>query len=101
MRAYVFSVFMIGNFTPPREDVWEENLRIYYAESWQDAEERAKQEAINNEIAYETNDGFLLTWKVHSVCLVNQLDLPIKEGEDIFYRSLTPSEASSLLGKMS
>jgi hypothetical protein len=97
MKAYIFHIFMIGTYSPPREEVWEECLRVYYDESRTIALARVKNDAQSNEISYETNDGFILTWAIHSIRLINELDYPLLEGEDLFSRSLSSKEAYSLL----
>jgi hypothetical protein len=88
---------MVGSYASDREDVWEENIRIYQKESIELAHARAKGDAFADQTAYETADGHRLSWRVHSVPLVKELASQGLDGEEIFSRSLTNGEARSLL----
>ena len=88
---------MIGLFSPTREDVWEESIRIYREDSLDAALARASADATADQIEYETVDGYLLSWRIHSVTFVKELEHQEVDGQEIFSRSLTSSEARSLL----
>lgn len=97
MSYFIFHTYMIGSFSPTREDVWEESIRIYREGSLDAAFARASADATADQIEYETVDGYVLSWRIHSVTLVRELEQQEVDGQEVFSRSLTSSEARSLL----
>ncbi|WP_430543427.1 DUF4288 domain-containing protein [Xanthomonas sacchari] len=90
---------MVGIYSPNREEAWEENLRIYQAESAELAHARANKDAYADQVTYRTADDYTISWQVHSVVLVKEF-ASIDDGEEIFSRTLTNGEARSLLSKI-
>lgn len=100
MSYFIFHTYMIGSYSPSRDDTWEENIRVYEDESVENAFARANRDALADQVEYETADGFNLSWRVHSVRLTKELPSPGIDGEEIFSRSLTSGEAQSLAKKI-
>lgn len=100
MNYFVFHTYMVGSYSPGRDDAWEENIRVYQDESMEAALARANRDAIADQVEYETLDGHKLSWRVHSIHLVKELGAPGIDGEEVFSRSLTSSEAQGLLKKI-
>lgn len=100
MRYFIFHTYMVGSFSQSRDDAWEENIRIYRDGSLDLALARASNDAIADQVEYDTSDGQKLSWRVHSVRLVKELAALGVDGEELFTRSLTSSEAQSLLTKI-
>ncbi|WP_185824731.1 hypothetical protein [Xanthomonas sp. SI] len=99
MNYFIFHIYMVGLYSPSREDAWEENLRIYQEESAELAYAKASRDALADQVEYRTLDGYTISWKVHSTNLVKEL-VSIGSGEEIFSRTLTNGEAQSLLKKI-
>lgn len=97
MSHFIFHTYMVGSYSPSRDDAWEESLRIYQDESMELALARARQDALADQVEYETADGYKLSWRVHSVIFIKELAIGEVDGEEVFSRSLTNSEARSLL----
>lgn len=100
MNYFIFHTYMVGSYSPNRDDAWEENVRVYQDESVEVALARANRDALADQVEYETSDGHKLSWRVHSIRLVKELEASGIDGEEVFSRSLTSSEAKSLLKKI-
>ncbi|UKE75819.1 hypothetical protein [Xanthomonas graminis] len=99
MNYFIFHIYMVGLYSPDRDDAWEENLRIYQEESAELAYARASRDALADQVAYKTLDGYTISWKIHSISLAKEL-VSIGGGEEVFSRTLTNGEAQSLLKKI-
>ncbi|RUL74566.1 DUF4288 domain-containing protein [Dyella choica] len=100
MNNFIFHTYMVGRYYPEREDVWEENIRIYKAVSLEAARSRAMVDATADEIVYQTADGYELSWKVYSISLIKELIDDALDGVEVFSRSLLNNEAKSLQRKI-
>jgi hypothetical protein len=100
MKWYVFHIYMIGSYSPSRENTWEENIRVYLENSEEGAWARAKEDALADAVSYQTSDGFELSWEVKSIRLARELTNDSLDGQEIFSRSLVDAEARSLLNKI-
>jgi hypothetical protein len=82
----------------PKEELWEESMRLIYADSKQEALNRATQIGKSSEHSYVTAASETVTWSFVTVERLFEVDAAeLTDGTEVFSRFLRGSEVESLL----
>ncbi|MGH8488939.1 MAG: DUF4288 domain-containing protein [Gammaproteobacteria bacterium] len=82
----------------PRENLWEETMRLIKADTREEALSKAEQIGKSLEYSYPVSGSDVVTWvfiRVESIFEIDDDDL--KDGTEVFSRFLHESEVNSLL----
>jgi len=83
-----------SDLEPP---LWEERIILVSALDEEEAEEKAKKNAIKYESEFMVSDTVEVKWKFHKVESVFFIDEKLNDGCELFSRFLKASEAKSIL----
>lgn len=96
----VSTLFHTSPVANPEEHFsWEDRVLLFFAESPEEAQEKAEVFARQQELEYENALGEMVAVKFERVQSVCAIDDALTIGCELFYRFLTESEARSILQK--
>lgn len=77
--------------------LWEERIILVNAVDEVEAEVKAKQYALEEEVSYKTDNGSTVKWVFRQIERIYMIDDELVDGAELFSRFLRDSEVKSML----
>ena len=94
---YSANILFKSEGSDTEEPLWEERILLVAALDELEAEEKARNYAIKNEVEYKVTGNASVVWKFYQIERVYLIDDELEDGAELFSRFLRNSEVESLL----